>query len=363
MASQFIGPSTTTSASQNLDAETLEESENESVVSYVIGVVLFSAIFTCAFVLTCCQIKGVIRSERLSAKAWTTAEKDASSVTKVEPPQPSTVPSVMSIKEFRGTISGGAQRLDLGRANTSPVAAPLCEGPQRPAPRSSTVPLEVRGARFPAESASGQATHAAAVGSPVRRPTLRTAGSDAVPPESGGECAWDELCSEDGVLMDGLLVGSAEWAVARSLRKMRLEAILRRGVYAKPPRSSRSAREAPERGLGFASPPRGNTEVPPAPVAPPPRLNVLRDDADSVATAELNKATAGVQRELQSTAAEDVALRKRTFKGLCARWHPDKNAEGDVELATEVFQYLQAQKAWYLLEQASTQPANDVPNA
>lgn len=41
--------------------------------------------------------------------------------------------------------------------------------------------------------------------------------------------------------------------------------------------------------------------------------------------------------------------RRRAFKGACLRWHPDKNPE-DENTATEVFQFLQRIKAWYLDE-------------
>jgi len=36
---------------------------------------------------------------------------------------------------------------------------------------------------------------------------------------------------------------------------------------------------------------------------------------------------------------EDMELRKKTFKRLCSKWHPDKNLPIDAELATDVFQY------------------------
>jgi len=81
---------------------------------------------------------------------------------------------------------------------------------------------------------------------------------------------------------------------------------------------------------------------------PPPKLDVLQTDMDGAEG--VAQANAGVKDQLRSTAMEDAAMRRKTFKGLCAKWHPDKNLPGDVELATEVFQYLQAQKEWYLLE-------------
>jgi hypothetical protein len=56
-----------------------------------------------------------------------------------------------------------------------------------------------------------------------------------------------------------------------------------------------------------------------------------------------------LKRQLQNTMAEPIASRKKTFKFLCLQWHPDKNPE-KLELATEVFQYIQQQRDWYLKE-------------
>jgi len=58
---------------------------------------------------------------------------------------------------------------------------------------------------------------------------------------------------------------------------------------------------------------------------------------------------ADINAQLKSTRKEDVASRKTTFKNLCVRWHPDKNTD-DTELATQVFQYIQSQRHWYLKE-------------
>ncbi|CAK9099927.1 unnamed protein product [Durusdinium trenchii] len=40
-------------------------------------------------------------------------------------------------------------------------------------------------------------------------------------------------------------------------------------------------------------------------------------------------------------------LAERRFS--CLKWHPDKNAD-NLEVATEVFQWLQSQRDWYLKE-------------
>ena len=41
--------------------------------------------------------------------------------------------------------------------------------------------------------------------------------------------------------------------------------------------------------------------------------------------------------------------RKKAFMKACLKWHPDKNLE-DEDTATEVFQFLQSLKEWYLGE-------------
>lgn len=56
-----------------------------------------------------------------------------------------------------------------------------------------------------------------------------------------------------------------------------------------------------------------------------------------------------VNAQLESTHKEDIASRKKTFKFSCLKWHPDKNAD-NLEVATEVFQWLQSQRDWYLKE-------------
>jgi hypothetical protein len=64
---------------------------------------------------------------------------------------------------------------------------------------------------------------------------------------------------------------------------------------------------------------------------------------------EIARVKEDVRTQLDSTRKEDIASRKKTFKFLCLRWHPDKNAE-NAELATAVFQFLQSQRDWYLKE-------------
>lgn len=54
-----------------------------------------------------------------------------------------------------------------------------------------------------------------------------------------------------------------------------------------------------------------------------------------------------VLEQLQRTQRDDEATRKKTLKFLYLRWHPDKNPD-NMELAKEVFQFLQMQRKWYL---------------
>jgi hypothetical protein len=42
-----------------------------------------------------------------------------------------------------------------------------------------------------------------------------------------------------------------------------------------------------------------------------------------------------------------VSDRRRAYRAMCLSWHPDKNPKHE-KLATEVFQFLQCLKDWYL---------------
>lgn len=76
------------------------------------------------------------------------------------------------------------------------------------------------------------------------------------------------------------------------------------------------------------------------------------------AVAEGNPALAEKLKEvadtLSSTKAQSAKYRARVFKTLVTEWHPDRHTagpEGDAqELATKIFQWLQAVKPWYLEE-------------
>eukprot|EP00931_Biecheleriopsis_adriatica_P043442 TRINITY_DN24841_c0_g1_i1.p1 TRINITY_DN24841_c0_g1~~TRINITY_DN24841_c0_g1_i1.p1 ORF type:complete len:597 (-),score=117.91 TRINITY_DN24841_c0_g1_i1:37-1827(-) len=64
------------------------------------------------------------------------------------------------------------------------------------------------------------------------------------------------------------------------------------------------------------------------------------------ASSEANDLIAKVDLELDQTMGKDLETRRRTFKNLMLKWHPDKNQEE--ELATEVFRHLMARRGRYL---------------
>lgn len=148
------------------------------------------------------------------------------------------------------------------------------------------------------------------------------------------EVLQDVSLDEDVTL--GNWVGSAEWIASHALRKKRVSEILHRSVVVGQACDTKPLEE----------------KVPPkAPLVAPPELEILLPGANSIEKDDTQKvalANAMVHEQLQNTAATDIELRKKTFKTLCAKWHPDKNQPGQVDFTTEVFQYLQAQKAWYL---------------
>eukprot|EP00747_Dinoflagellata_sp_TGD_P170798 gnl/TRDRNA2_/TRDRNA2_203294_c0_seq1.p1 gnl/TRDRNA2_/TRDRNA2_203294_c0~~gnl/TRDRNA2_/TRDRNA2_203294_c0_seq1.p1 ORF type:complete len:227 (+),score=32.43 gnl/TRDRNA2_/TRDRNA2_203294_c0_seq1:100-780(+) len=70
---------------------------------------------------------------------------------------------------------------------------------------------------------------------------------------------------------------------------------------------------------------------------------------------EFLPAKQSVVQELERTAAEPLEYRRRHFKEMCLRHHPDKN--GNSEESKAVFQFLQVQKQRYLPD------GDDVPAA
>jgi len=64
---------------------------------------------------------------------------------------------------------------------------------------------------------------------------------------------------------------------------------------------------------------------------------------------EVKRITKKMAKDMIATRKSSLEFRKRDFKFLLLRWHPDKNE--DKELATTIFQYIQSQKEWYLEEE------------
>jgi len=312
--------STTLVASHGVNVTISEEIESVSSAAYVIGVVLFGLIFTCGFVLTCCQVRGNGSSDQFLKKVTLSgACKEADSATTPKLP-PSNAASTSSQVLQQLELGSG----DLGQMVTShtcnasapltPVELPVSRG---------RLPLQAAGGCpmmsephvcFPLNPTSGQlrpATHAS--------PSLRAAAySDRDKPRR-----HDNRLGEDCSAL-GSWVGSSDWASARASRKRQVQGV------ARPP-----CRKNPA-----------------FPSLPPPTLDVP-DQIPAGLENDASWANRRVSDHLRSTAGEHMSLRRKTFKGLCARWHPDKNFSGNTELATEVFQYLQAQKAWYLGDKAS----------
>ncbi|CAE7462672.1 unnamed protein product [Symbiodinium natans] len=68
--------------------------------------------------------------------------------------------------------------------------------------------------------------------------------------------------------------------------------------------------------------------------------------ANSAAAPEAADLIAKVDKELDQTQSKDLETRRRTFKNLILKWHPDKNHEE--ALAAEVFRHLMSRRGRYL---------------
>lgn len=275
----FLGTSTT-AAAQSGDVET-------NSITYVIGVLLFTCIFICGFVLAWCQVKGMSNAEKLRSVS---PEPDVASK--------DGIPEAMLLK----IRSGGTQQFVVGRTNCVP---------SQPQP----------------EPVLGQDCGSAIIGAAVHLSSLRATGA-------GLQDKPDAWTAEE-------LQNIAEWAAARAARKKNLQGV-------KIARPSSAKVDGVYCGKDVKVPPARSLARPPP--MPPPKLEVLQRDLDQAASCAAHEAKVKVYKQLKSTAMDDMEVRKKTFKRLCSKWHPDKNLPIDVELATEVFQYLQAQKTWYLSE-------------
>jgi len=68
--------------------------------------------------------------------------------------------------------------------------------------------------------------------------------------------------------------------------------------------------------------------------------------ANTAAAPEAADLIAKVDKELDQTQSKDLETRRRTFKNLILKWHPDKNQEE--VLAAEVFRHLMSRRGRYL---------------
>jgi len=80
------------------------------------------------------------------------------------------------------------------------------------------------------------------------------------------------------------------------------------------------------------------------PTSPP---GSVVDEEEEFVTLEASRVQASLLDQMKKSLKDDPTLRKKTFKFLCIRWHPDKNKDNP-ETATKVFQFIQQQKAWFL---------------
>jgi len=73
------------------------------------------------------------------------------------------------------------------------------------------------------------------------------------------------------------------------------------------------------------------------------------NEANTEDVGVVDELIAKLQKELDQTMGKDLESRRRIFKGLLLKWHPDKNQHQAVE-ATEVFKYLMKRRAGYMMD-------------
>lgn len=362
MAGSLRATSTTLAALHAATVRNSEETESTNSSAYVLGIILFGVIFVCGFVLALCQVKG---SRNKDKREYIGATISASP----QPPAAST------------SLPVGGPSLQLGYGDLGLLAVP------RASTESATISA--------VEATLSQASHTltlfephicspeklllggATVASAGDLPSLRTTAC----PES--QWRWhDTHLIKDSQGLNSW-VGSHEWASARASRKRQVQKPPPRRTVPLPTtapptldvpqvdvRDTRLSQDSDWMEGWLGSPaqasarawrkkqvqkPTSRRTPPPLPAMPPPTLDVPSAmDLDCLeAQSGASGACATVHEQLTCTAKEELSVRKKIFKGLCARWHPDKHLQANTDLATEVFQYLQTQKAWYLLDHAS----------
>lgn len=321
MTASLRATSTTLLALHGVNVTISEDTESTSAGAYIIGFTFFTLLFACGFVLTCCQIRGNNDSDKsLQRVTLSSAREEADSDTTKKPPLSYAASTSLHVGQQPKLGSGDLDQMMTSRNCHS--SAPLdgfLSASELTLPAAEGCPIATEPHfGFKQNLSSGQvrlATHAS--------PGLRAAAYS-----KSDRSRWHDNRLGESSPPLGSWVESSEWTSARASRKRQVE--------------------------GVAPPGRQNV---PLPSLPAPTLDVpggipagFEDDT--------SWASCTVSDQLRSTASEHMSLRKKTFKGLCARWHPDKNTSGNIQLATAVFQYLQAQKAWYLGDHESprTQP-------
>jgi hypothetical protein len=283
MSSPATGTSTTRQESFLEGSISSDNDDSGHSVSYIIGAILLAVFVTCAFVLTCCHVKGSMRTDKVPT---------------LSPTQPR-------------------------------------QSQHAPGEQSTTFIVAVDGT----PELSGPAT-------PEKHPFMHlgkgTTYCDGKEEFAGSTCECNEKILQEKPYAEfgafGSWVGSTEWVAARASRKIRLAEVLQTSVIGRNTNSCIKEHQANPPAKCDVSPPSTS------PLELPPLVNMIQVEGSEMVA----KANADVHQCLQNTVAEDIELRKRRFKTLCSRWHPDKNSPADAIFATEVFQYLQTQKAWYL---------------
>eukprot|EP00434_Breviolum_minutum_P042202 symbB.v1.2.037549.t1/scaffold5574.1/size49343/4 len=103
------------------------------------------------------------------------------------------------------------------------------------------------------------------------------------------------------------------------------------------PKATPKSSSAPKTGAGQAGTGAGAKEQ-----ALPPRVEWPKGP-------KARRVAEAVYADMRKSREKPLAHRRRAYMAMCLSWHPDKNLKHQ-EVATEVFQFLQAVKEWYFGE-------------
>jgi len=171
----------------------------------------------------------------------------------------------------------------------------------------------------------------------------------------------------DTAFDDGLQagkVGKAERQAAKQAERRKRRSASNHSGHPRgtsvPPRPRDTPADCPSTPPPSAT--RSTSEPPPSAPAPPPQdsppsssQNAAEARADDGVATAVNVHVLKLEADLDSTRAEDLESRKKNFKTLLLKWHPDKNTGGMGEAestaqANEVFKHLLARRDSYLAE-------------